>query len=334
MTAAAAPIRTGLVGFGRLAELHYAPALARIPAAHIMAIAEPLPERQRCARAAFPSAEIHDGLDALLSGRALDALLVATPPAAHLRALELASATGLPVFVEKPLVGPDQLHAFTQVPALMPLMIDFNRRFWPAYRELRARLGEARRGAPVNLRIVLHVDPQPWRSVTPHREKAAEGGLLYDLGSQALDLASFFCGSECRQVCARSSPGERRMVLETTFADGSSAVCDISYTARAAELVTARAGDEHWTMLHPMLGIRCGDAWAPNLSGDFAAVAGHVMRGRFSMIRATVTAALAHFFSSIVAGRPFEPGRDAAIVNARALEAASRSLLAGRAVDV
>ncbi len=98
---AAAPVRTGLLGAGRISRA-YADALAATPAAELVAVADleveaaaALAREQDCA--AFPSHR------ALLEEGGCEAVVVCTPPATHERLAVDALERGVAVLCEKPL---------------------------------------------------------------------------------------------------------------------------------------------------------------------------------------------------------------------------------------
>jgi predicted dehydrogenase len=315
------------MGFGRLTERYYVKTLARLRDVKVTALAEPLPYRQYAARSSFPDARFYPDLESLLGAEKIDALLVAAPPDAHLRAVRAAVIHKIPLFLEKPCVLLGQLPALHQFgPPPAPFMIDFNRRFWPTYRALQRQLAARNENQPLKLRVVLHVDPRRWNAVTDHRMELEEAGLLHDLGSHALDLATFLINREPSSIRTRcqGSGDDACATLQTGFSDGSSAVCSIAYSRRPVESVSVRRGGPSFTTLHPMGGIRASPNALGSPSGlwrDFVSLTNHALHRRFSMIDATIKSALKHFFASIRGGAMPEPGWNAAIRNTRMLEA-------------
>jgi len=120
------PVRLGLVGAGRLAEVGYLPAVEVARRARIVAIADPDPDRRALLagdeRPTYPSA------DALLAAGGVDGIVVASPPDTHENVARLATGAGLPVLIEKPpatdLAGAQRIAALDPPPR-----IAFNRRF-------------------------------------------------------------------------------------------------------------------------------------------------------------------------------------------------------------
>ena len=95
--------RLALIGYG-----YWGPNLARClrasgERAQLAAICELSATRAFAAGSAFPSVPVHDGIDAVLADRSIDAVIVATPARTHAPIARRALHHGKHVFVEKPL---------------------------------------------------------------------------------------------------------------------------------------------------------------------------------------------------------------------------------------
>ena len=217
------------------------------------------------------------------------------------------------------------------------LMLDLNRRFWPPYQKMRewARAGMV--GDVEWVDIHLHVDIRPWCSVTSHRLQSEEGGVLYDLGSQAVDLARWIIGSEPRNVsAARMSTefGSDHVMVELEFEGGVRAHCDLAYSEPAGERVTIKGTRGEIQLFNPNMAVhfaRLGTTGrsAVDLAHDLTVLCYRGLRRSHSMMRYSVAAALAAFANSISYGLPFSPGYEDAVANAVWLDAAARSMELG-----
>lgn len=198
-------VRIGLVGAGRLAEVGYVPALAAARGARLAAVAEPDAERRRRVAElgggvpAFPSAA------ELIAAGGIDALVLATPAAAHLADAQAACAAGLPVLVEKPpatdRAGAAALAALTPQP-----WIAFNRRFDPEVAAVRAATPA---GAEIGLTLEIAYRRQGWAAHT------VADDVLLDLGPHLVDLARWITGAEVTGVRrAIVAPEEAEFDLE------------------------------------------------------------------------------------------------------------------------
>jgi predicted dehydrogenase len=130
------PLRIGIIGCGRVVELGYIPALKKARGAQLVAVADP--DLERCNRIA-PGIRACRSARELIDTGGLDAIVIATPAAAHLHDAQLAGAAGLPTLVEKPpAANVAEAVALAQV-APLP-RIGFNRRFDPRVQDIRAKI--------------------------------------------------------------------------------------------------------------------------------------------------------------------------------------------------
>jgi predicted dehydrogenase len=201
------PLRLGLVGCGRLAEIGYA---AAAPAAHgveIVAVTDP-DRARRGLVAAKLGASGHARLDQLLASGRLDGIVICTPPEDHEQAAVVAAGAGLTALVEKPpaadAAGALRIAALTPTPWL-----GFNRRFDQGL-ALEPRMPA---DGALELQMVLHYRRKSWRPV------ARGDDALLDLAPHLIDLALFLTGSlplAVRATCTRERAG---LVLATTRAE-------------------------------------------------------------------------------------------------------------------
>jgi predicted dehydrogenase len=326
----------GLVGFGRLAERYYAPALRRSRALRVVAIAEPLAERRRRAAAEWPAARGVASLADLVRSDGVEALLVASPPASHLAAWRAACAAGLPAFVEKPLVLTHQLAEIGDLGRDPRVMVDFNRRFWPAYQEIRRRVAADELGRELVLDFRLELDVDRWSAVTAHRGDAAQGGLVHDLGSHALDLAAWLLGGAPVELAASrldARPASERWRLDLAFGDGSRAVLALAYGRRTRERLRLRGSGGRLRLDEPNLRPRVSNSsLRPSLLApvlDAGLLVARFVRRSTSFGRASIAAALAAFAAAARAGDAFAPGGEEGLRNVRWVAAVERSAAAG-----
>ena len=130
------PLRIGIIGCGRVVELGYIPALKKVRGAQLVAVADPVLER--CNRVA-PGVRAYRSAQELIEAGDVDAIVIATPAAAHLHDARLAGAAGLPTLVEKPpAANVAEAIALAQVSPLP--WIGFNRRFDSRVETIRAKI--------------------------------------------------------------------------------------------------------------------------------------------------------------------------------------------------
>ena len=95
-------LSVGLVGCGYWG-INLCRVLAQHPATRLVAVCDQRPEATQRARVLAPGARHHRSLDAFLSDRAVEAVVIATPVHSHHSIVMAALRSGRPVLVEKPL---------------------------------------------------------------------------------------------------------------------------------------------------------------------------------------------------------------------------------------
>lgn len=201
------PLRLGLVGCGRLAELGYGPAARIAKGVEIVAVADP-DRNRRGLLAGKLGVSGHARLSELLAAAPLDGIVICTPPAEHEEATAVAARAGLTALVEKP-PAPDgdgalRLAALTPAP-----WIAFNRRFDQGLALARRMPAEG----DLEMKMVLHYRRRSWKPV-----QRPDDALL-DLAPHLVDLALFLTASVPLAVRANATPERAGLVLATTRAE-------------------------------------------------------------------------------------------------------------------
>lgn len=274
----------------------------------------------------------------MLGENDLDALLVATPPSTHLEVWQAARQRGLPVFMEKPFPLTHELELIDVAdPAWGRLMVNFNRRFWPAYTDLGRHVADGSLGRIRCARFVLEVDAQSWSRVTNHRARPEEGGALEDLGSQIIDLVlTTFDGepTEIRALRSAGEPLEERIDLSLRYENGTVIDCRLGYGNRNRESVTIEGENATLRLRDP--NFLCWVERDSRLPGrllrsavDVAALGYRgVFRGQ-SMLRYSVKCSLGVFFAALSSSTALCPDIFDALRVARCLTTAENSLQSG-----
>jgi myo-inositol 2-dehydrogenase/D-chiro-inositol 1-dehydrogenase len=226
------PLKLGIVGCGRLAELGYLPALGGLAEIELTAVADPDPERRELvaerggAAGAVPA--FATGRELVAAGAA-EAIVIASPPEAHVVDATAAASAGLPCLVEKPpavdRAGAEAIAGLSPRP-----WVGFNRRFQHGA----CLLGSIPAQGRLDLELEIGYRRESWRAL------AVRDDALLDLGTHLIDLALLLGGAEGAAV--RSAVLEpERAELELVTARGSARVrCATDRPYR--ELVVARAG--------------------------------------------------------------------------------------------
>lgn len=182
------PLRFGLIGTGRIGQIHAA-SIAADPDAALSWVADPLVDGARRIAAAYGGTATDTSEEVFTSGE-VDALLVASPTATHVDLIARAVDAGIPVLCEKPIdldiARVDAIRAKVKGSSV-PVVLGFNRRFDPAFSNVRERVMAGEIGALEHLTIISR-DPTP----PPAAYLQVSGGIFRDMTIHDFDMARFF----------------------------------------------------------------------------------------------------------------------------------------------
>jgi len=205
------PLRVGLAGCGRLAEIAYLPALVSLSGLSLVAVADPDAGRRELAvglalRLGEKRPTAYRETGEMLERAALDGLVLATPAVAHPADAAAAAEAGVAALVEKPPAA--DAEGAQRIASLAPAAwIGFNRRFGPLA-GMRDRLMP---GEHTDLHLELQYRRESWGSVTVRDD------ALIDLAPHLADLALWLAAAtpvEVRTVWL--TPRRARLELKTT----------------------------------------------------------------------------------------------------------------------
>lgn len=131
-SAVSAPVRVGLLGSGGIGAFHGESIARRIAGAELAAVADPAPGAAERLAAALGCERPMTDPEELIRDPAVEAIVIAAPPAAHADLVEAAAEAGKAIFCEKPMALnlPDADRAIEAAAAAgVPLQVGFNRRF-------------------------------------------------------------------------------------------------------------------------------------------------------------------------------------------------------------
>lgn len=200
-------LRIAVLGAGGAAQVVHLPILARLPGVEIVGIVDPDGPKARTIGERFGIERVADDLVGLASDVELDAVLVCTPNGVHEQGVLDALELGAHVLCERPLTVSSEAARRLVVAADSAdrqLMVANNHRFRHDFRLIRQFVASGELGDVSFVRA-------SWlnrRSRRPRRgwrtdPKYAGGGVLMDLGAQALDMALWSIGyPDIRRVSA------------------------------------------------------------------------------------------------------------------------------------
>ena len=208
-------IRFALFGCGRIGRVH-ADSIDVHPQAELAWVYDPIESAAQEVAKQY-GASTAPSVDAAMEDPSVDAVVIASATPTHVDLLTRAVRTGKAVLCEKPidldLARVDRCWA--EIAALNPtVMVGFNRRFDPSFREVRERIASGEIGRLEQLTIVSR-DPAP----APREYLAVSGGLFRDMTIHDFDLTRFFLG-EVAEVYAMGSNLVADYIAELGDIDG------------------------------------------------------------------------------------------------------------------
>jgi myo-inositol 2-dehydrogenase/D-chiro-inositol 1-dehydrogenase len=178
-------VDVGVVGTGSRGAIHARLLDGAVAGARLVAAADPYVR--------LPGVRCYEEAEALIADPAVEAVVVASPAAAHVAQVLACLAAGKPVLCEKPLAtSAAECRRLVEADRDGRLTVGFMRRFDPAYAELKARVDAGEVGAP---RLVHMV----------HRNAAFKPGftresVLTDSLVHEADVARWLLGEEIARV--------------------------------------------------------------------------------------------------------------------------------------
>ncbi|WP_371664019.1 Gfo/Idh/MocA family protein [Streptomyces sp. NBC_00280] len=265
-----------VIGTGKMGADHVRRLQEVTSGARVTAVVDLDPERAELIAAGIEGCTAYTDPAAAMAAADVDAVLIASPGAAHEAALLAAFSYDLPVLCEKPLT-PDSASALRVLEAERRLghrrvQVGFMRRYDAEYLKLKSLLDTGRLGRPLMLHnLHRNVASPPWWTSAMH---------INDSVVHEMDVTRWLLGQEITAVtvlCPRPSGNApdglqdpQFVVMET---DGGAIVdveinvnCGFGYQVQAevvCERGTARIGDGHGMV------VNSAGRWGGTIAQDF-----------------------------------------------------------------
>jgi myo-inositol 2-dehydrogenase/D-chiro-inositol 1-dehydrogenase len=208
-------VRIGLIGCGRIGRVH-ADSVTVHPRAELAHVVDLFEASAREVGEQFGAPWSTD-VDAVFDDPSVDGVVVASPTPFHVDLLTRGVRAGKAVLCEKP-IDLDIARVEECRAAIGSLaervMLGFNRRFDPSFRDIRTRVAAGEIG-PLEQLTIISRDPAP----PPAGYVATSGGLFRDMTIHDLDMARFFLG-EVVEVTATGANLVSAEIAEAGDIDG------------------------------------------------------------------------------------------------------------------
>ncbi|MGZ8701194.1 MAG: Gfo/Idh/MocA family protein [Gaiellaceae bacterium] len=212
----------GVVGLGRIGTHHVQTLLALDGVS--VSVTDADPRRARRVADELGVRAVATPEELLEAG--VDALVIATPTPGHAPLLQLAAASAVAAFCEKPvaldLATLDRVREAVAGAGIV-VQVGFQRRFDEGYRAAREAVAAGDLGRILVMRAATH-DPVP----PPAEYIAASGGIFCDLHIHDFDAVRFVSGEEVTQVYADGAALDAPWAGELDDVDVSAAIMRLS----------------------------------------------------------------------------------------------------------
>ncbi len=193
-------IQVGVIGAGRIGQVHAEHLAQRIPGAKLVAIADVRKDAAETCAARLRISTCSQDPETILKDPAIDAVVICSSTDTHSALIAAAAKAGKHIFCEKPidydLKRIDQALAAVDQ-AGVKLQIGFNRRFDPSFNHIHDTVITGGIGTPHVVRITSR-DPAP----PPIEYVKVSGGIFLDMSIHDFDMARYMAGSEVTSVYA------------------------------------------------------------------------------------------------------------------------------------
>ncbi|MCX7013670.1 MAG: Gfo/Idh/MocA family oxidoreductase [Candidatus Sumerlaeota bacterium] len=186
------PLKIGVIGFRNIGQVH-AKEIAANPETQLVAAADLREELRQEARERFGLTQVYGNYMDLIRKSDAEAVVVALPVPLHCKATMAALRAGKHVMCEKPpAASAAEARRMIDLSAQTGLVLTWGlqRRFYPEMFVARREIQAGRLGAIYRINVEYTVQRATLVASDPFRmRKSTGGGVFYDLGVHALDLA-------------------------------------------------------------------------------------------------------------------------------------------------
>lgn len=190
-------LKTGIIGLGRIGQIHLSNLLHHIHDAEVI-IASDVSESARAYANQSGIKKVTADAEEVVRHPEVEAVIICAPTPQHVPLTIAAAQAKKHIFCEKPLdVSLSSILSAREAVNSngVKLMLGFNRRFDPNFSRIASLVKDNSLGAPQIVRITSR-DPAP----PPLEYVKVSGGIFLDMSIHDFDMARFITGSEVKEV--------------------------------------------------------------------------------------------------------------------------------------
>ncbi|MEQ8551368.1 MAG: inositol 2-dehydrogenase [Cyclobacteriaceae bacterium] len=192
-------VKIGILGMGRIGQVHLKSISNRIENAEVVAVMNPSERGQSFAKNYHVSA-VSDDPDIVFKNDEVEAVLICSPSDTHAEYIHRAAQAGKAIFCEKPLdLSLPKIEEIISVTSRhqVPLFVAFNQRFDPDFAKIKSIVTDGGIGDLRMIKITSR-DPAP----PPIDYIKSSGGMFLDMTIHDFDMARYISNSEVSEVYA------------------------------------------------------------------------------------------------------------------------------------
>ena len=194
-------MKVGLIGAGRIGQVHAENFAHRIPEAELVAVSDIYLEAAEKCAAAYRIPRVYDDHRPILGDDSIEAVLICTSTDTHATLIVEAAAAGKQIFCEKPIaLSLEEIDEALEAVEKhgVKLQIGFQRRFDPNFRRVHDMVASGEIGTPHIVHMISR-DPAP----PPLDYIKVSGGIFLDMTIHDFDMARYAIEDEVVELYAR-----------------------------------------------------------------------------------------------------------------------------------
>jgi predicted dehydrogenase len=329
------PVRIGIVGAGRIAQVTHLPILLKSKAAEVVAVCDRDRQKPKLVAEKFGIRQSFVDMGTMLSQTDLDAVVICASTDAHKDLAVAALEAGKDIFIEKPIA-----RTFAEAAAIAEaakqnkrkVMVGMNQRFRPDTLALKAFLDAKEIGKLMYSRAGWLRKRSSDSSWFTNKEKSG-GGVFVDLGIVMLDLSLWLHGyPEVTRVSASLFKQKTKTVEDTslvtlTLGNGCTIILEVSWSMHIDDDIhyCYTFGSEGTASLTPLRLLK-------ELHGNMVNVAPARMESPQASYRKSYENELAYFLNMIQGEAPPMSTAEESVQRMKIVDAVYKSAKLGREV--
>ena len=189
-------INIGLIGLGRIGEMHAKNIIQNLPFFDLKSIADPDPNTDFTQN--LEDVVISDNIDNVLSDKKIEAVIVCSPTPTHYDIIKKCVAQKKHVFCEKPIsFSEDEIKELITIKNKQNIFIQvgLNRRFDQDFLVAKEKIDSGALGDIHTIHITNHD-----ASIPRFKFLKSSGGMLFDLCIHDFDMLNFLTGKKIKEI--------------------------------------------------------------------------------------------------------------------------------------